>query len=373
MKITDVRTTTIIRRYADAPRNTHHVWSERRYVLVSIETDAGVAGLGEIYTDGHNATEVLEATVREDVAPHILGRDPREIGAITASLVGRQTLSGRAGGFGPILAGIDIALWDVLGRIAGLPLWVLLGGSANQVRTYASGGMYGPDITPESLAREMATAVASGDSGVKIKVGAARIPEDVARVAAIREAVGPDVQLMVDAMFAPSVGGALELARALAPFDLHFLEAPTHALDLRGWERIRDVTGIPLSGPELESSVDLMRDILHRDVVQFLQYDVTLAGGLSRGRDLAALARAHHRQVTLHCATSAIGLAASLHLGAAIGNCDSVEHHVLHQGLHDLLWQSGWTRTGGGIAAPDAPGLGLPFDLDDILRGEEAA
>jgi len=370
VKITDVRTAIVTRTYANGPRNTHHVWSERRYLLVSVDTDQGIFGLGEIYTDSHNATEVLELAVRLDVAPHLIGRDPLAIGAISAELEARQTLSGRAGGFGPILAGVDIALWDILGKVAGQPLWKLLGGHSGRARTYASGGMYGEDITPESLGQEMASAVADGDFGVKIKAGAASLSEDVARVAAVRKAIGPDVALMVDAMFAPGLPEALRLAHALRPYDLHFLEAPTHALDLAGWVRIRDDAGIPLSGPELESSLDLMRDILARDIVQFLQFDVTLAGGLTRGRDLAALARAHHRPVTLHCATSAVGLAASLHLGGAIANCDSVEHHVLHQGLHEHLWASGWRRENGMVAAPDAPGLGIPFDLDDILQME---
>ncbi|WP_308918041.1 mandelate racemase/muconate lactonizing enzyme family protein [Jannaschia sp. LMIT008] len=373
MKITDVKAATIRREYADAPRNTHHVWSERRYVLVSVETDTGLSGLGEIYTDGHNSTDVLELTVARDVAPHLIGHDPRAIGALIASLEDRQTLSGRADGFGPILAGIDIALWDLFGKIVNQPLWRLLGGHSDRVRTYASGGMYGDAITPESLAREMAAAVAEGNNGIKIKAGAAPLAEDVARVAAIREAIGPDVPLMVDAMFAPTLGQAIRLARALVPFDLHFLEAPTAALDLAGWSRIRDAVGIPLAGPELQSSVKLMRDILERDVVQFLQYDVTLAGGLSRGRDLAAMARAHHRQVSLHCATSAVGLAASVHLGGAIPNCDGVEHHILHQGLHEHLWASGWKRSGGAIVAPDRPGLGIPLSLHDILAAEERA
>ena len=371
MRIDAIRTAVIRRVYSDAPSNTHHTWHERRYLLVGIETDAGIAGIGEIYTDAHGAPEVSEAIIRQEIVPHLLGRDPLAIGAIHALLEDRWMLGGRTGGYGPVLAGIDIALWDIVGQSSGQPLWKLLGGHSSHVPTYASGGMYG--LSTGALARDMAAAIAAGDCGVKIKVGAAPLAHDVARVAAVRDAIGPDVPLMVDAMFALTLGEALKLARALLPFDLHFLEAPTNALDLVGWERIRDGVGVPLSGPELQSSVDLMRDILVRDVVQFLQYDVTLAGGLSVGRDLAALARAHHRSVSLHCATSAVGLAASAHLGAAISNCDGVEHHLLHRGLHDRLWQSDWRRENGGIVVPDRPGLGLPFTFDDILADAEVA
>jgi L-alanine-DL-glutamate epimerase-like enolase superfamily enzyme len=370
MKIAAVQTAVIRRTYPDAPSNTHHTWSERRYLLVGIETDAGITGIGEVYTDAHGAPEVSEAMIREEIAPRLVGRDPLAIGALHADLENRRMLGGRAGGYGPVLAGIDIALWDIVGQATGQPLWKLLGGHSDRVATYASGGMYGPTISIDALAGEMAAAVEAGDRGVKIKAGAAALTDDVKRVAAVRDAIGPDVPLMVDAMFAPSLAEALRLARALLPFDLHFLEAPTDALDLAGWERIRDAVGIPLAGPELQSSVDLMRDMLRRDVVQFLQFDVTLAGGLTTGRDLAALARVHHRPVSLHCATSAVGLAASVHLGAAIQNCDGVEHHVLHRGLHDRLWRSDWRRVDGAIVAPDRPGLGLPFTFDDILADD---
>lgn len=372
MTITDVRTAVIRRTYPDAPSNTHHTWSERRYLLVCVETDAGISGIGEVYTDAHGAPEVSEAMIREEIAPRLAGRDPLAIGAIHTDLERRRMLGGRAGGYGPVVAGIDIALWDIAGQATGQPLWKLLGGCSDQIATYASGGMYGPAISTGALAHDMAAAVEAGDRGVKIKAGAASLSEDVARVAAVRDAIGPDVPLMVDAMFAPSLGEALRLARALLPFDLHFLEAPTDALDLAGWERIRDAVGIPLAGPELQSSVELMRDMLARDVVQFLQFDVTLAGGLTAGRDLAALARAHHRPVSLHCATSAVGLAASAHLGAAIPNCDGVEHHLLHRGLHEHLWRSDWRRTDGAIIVPDRPGLGLPFTFAEIVAEEGA-
>jgi L-alanine-DL-glutamate epimerase-like enolase superfamily enzyme len=128
---------------------------------------------------------------------------------------------------------------------------------------------------------------------------------------------------------------------------------------------------MPLAGPELQSSLDLMRDFLVHGATHFLQFDVVLAGGISAGRDLAGLARAFHRPVTLHCAASAVGLAASAHLGAAIGHCDSLEYHLMHQGLHERLWPAGWTLANGEITVPDKPGLGLDFDLDTLL-GEEA-
>jgi D-arabinonate dehydratase/D-galactarolactone cycloisomerase len=215
-------------------------------------------------------------------------------------------------------------------------------------------------------------AVAEGYGGVKIKAAGGPLRDDIARVAAVRAAIGGDARLMVDAMFVPDVPGALRMARALQPFDLHFLEAPTRAADIRGWASIQRAAGIPLAGPELSASVDLAREFLLHEACHFLQYDVNLAGGLSQGRELGALAGAFHRPVTLHCAASAVGVAASAHLGASLPNCDSLELHLLHQGLHEHLWSSGWRRSAGELVIPQRPGLGLDIDFDALVRARES-
>ena len=370
MRITAVRAHLHRQTYDGGVGNTHHRWTERNYLLVSVSIDKGWFGLGEAYADHTVSPAAAAAILREEIAPHLIDRDPRDIGRHRARLGARQVLSGRAGGLAPLLSAVDIALWDLLGKIAGLPLHRLLGGFADRATVYGSGGMYGADVTLARLAEEARAAVSRGMAGVKIKGAGASIEEDVARVAAVRDALGPGRPLMVDAMFAPSASGAIRLARALMPFDLHFLEAPTAAADVEAWARLAGLGLVPLAGPELESDVDLMRRHLVSGAAQFLQYDVTIAGGLSGGRDLAALAAAVHRPVTLHCATSAIGLAASAHLAAALPNADGVEYHLLHQGLHDRLWSSGWRLADGALVAPDKPGLGLDIHPDELADPE---
>jgi L-alanine-DL-glutamate epimerase-like enolase superfamily enzyme len=372
LKVADIRTVVVTHRYDGTARNTRHAWKGKTYLLVSVETDGGVSGLGEVYCDGEGSPKVLQAILHEEVAPQIKGEDPRGIERIRGKLSERSVLSGRAAATTVAMAGVDIALWDLLGKITGQPIHRLLGGHSDRASVYGSGGMYGPGLTPERLAETMSEATRSGLAGVKIKAAGAPLDEDVARVAAVRDAIG-SARLMVDAMFAPTVPEAVRLARALEPFGLHFLEAPTNAADLRGWGAVRRATSIPLAGPELEGSPDVMRDYVLADAVHFLQFDVVLAGGLSQGRDLAALARAFHRPISLHCAASAVGLAASAHLAAAVPNCDSLEFHLMHQGLHERLWSSGWKLDAGDLVIPDRPGLGLNFELDDLARLEAAA
>jgi L-alanine-DL-glutamate epimerase-like enolase superfamily enzyme len=114
----------------------------------------------------------------------------------------------------------------------------------------------------------------------------------------------------------------------------------------------------------------LMRQLLHAQALAYLQFDVTIAGGLGLGRDLAALARAHWRDITLHCAASAVATAASAHLGAAVGGCDGLEFHVMHDGLRDRLWACGWRLEDGRLMVPNRPGLGIDLGDEDQQRLE---
>ncbi|MCC6197746.1 MAG: mandelate racemase/muconate lactonizing enzyme family protein [Burkholderiales bacterium] len=371
MKIRRLRSTIITCRYDAAVRNTHHAWTHKQYLIVAVDADDGATGLGEIYCGGECDPRVIEALLRFDVAPRIVGMDADRIGAVRQRIGAAASLSGRPDALVLAAAGVDTALWDLLGKRTGRPLWQLLGGSGNRVAVYGSGGMYGADITPGSLGEDMSRAIAMGYGGVKIKGAGGSLADDVERVAAVRTAIGPTAKLMVDTMFAPDVPTAIRLARALEPYDLHFLEAPTRAADIRGWAAIGRTTGMALAGPELEARMDVAREFLLHDACHFLQFDVTLAGGIAQGRDLAALAGAFERPVTLHCTASAVGVAASAHLGAALSNCDSLEMHVLHRGLHEHLWSSGWKLADGALTIPDRPGLGLDIDFDQLMRSPE--
>ncbi|MFN8924464.1 MAG: mandelate racemase/muconate lactonizing enzyme family protein [Rhodospirillales bacterium] len=366
MRITGLRSLTVTRRYDGSLRNTRHVWTHKDAVIVVVEAEDGRFGLGEVYCDAVSSTAQHHAGLRDWATPLVVGADARGIEAIRRRLTESAVLSGRGGAADALIAGIDIALWDLLGKFAGLPVFRLLGGYADRVPAYASGGMFGAGTTPEGLAEEMRAAVGRGLRGVKVKVAGGPLADDVARVRAIRAALGPGVPIMVDAMFLPTVPEAIRLGHALAPFELHFLEAPTAMEDVAGWCRIRDATGLMLAGPELHWSVDRMRDMLAADAVHYLQWDVTLAGGISQGRTLAGLAAAFHRTVSLHCSGSGIGLAATAHLAAGIANCDGIEFHLMHQALFDRLWRAGWSLADGTLRLPETPGLGLDLTPDEL-------
>ncbi|MCC7281839.1 MAG: mandelate racemase/muconate lactonizing enzyme family protein [Acetobacteraceae bacterium] len=365
MRIAALRAGTITRRYDGTARNTHHAWTAKNYVLVMLETDAGLAGLGEMYCDGGGTPEVAVAMLRHEVAPVLVGADARLPGAIVQALGARMALSARGSAASAAIAAVDIALWDLVGKIAGQPLYRLLGGVSDRAPVYASGGMYGPAGTPERLADAFAAARSQGLRGAKLKVGAASLDLDFARAGAVRAAIGPEAPLMVDAMFVPDVPGAIALARRLAPLDLHFLEAPTAPTDIAGWCMVARASGVPLAGPELSDDARLMRTMLHQGAVQYLQFDVAIARGITGGRALASLAALHHRRTSLHCAASAVALAAGAQLAAGLGNCDGLEFHLMHDGLREHLWASGWRLEEGCLVIPDRPGLGITLGEEE--------
>lgn len=371
MRIVSLRTAVLRRAYDGSLRNTRHAWNAKHYVLVELETDTGLRGYGEMYCDGGGAPGVAVAMLREELAPHVVGHDALRPAALAYALQSRMALSARGSAATCALSAVDIAAWDLLGKACGRPLHELLGGATEGVSVYASGGMYGEGQTPGTIAAEMAAAQRAGLAGAKIKVGGATLEEDLERLARTREAIGAQARLMADAMFQPSVPQAVALGRAASRQALHFLEAPTAMDDAPGWREIRNATGVPLAGPELSASLLLMRSLVETSAVDFLQYDLAIAGGITVGQKLAAFAAVHRRPVTLHCAASAIAMAAAAHLGTAIGNCDSLEFHVMHDGLRERLWSSGWRLRDGRLLPSPLPGLGVALGEDDLALFSE--
>jgi len=365
MKITKVVPRVIRRPMGGRVWNPRIRWHEKVIVLVFVETDSGDVGVGEAWASG-GSPEALVRTLEDDLAPLVVGEDPAYLARVWERAFRSTEISARPGIVSAALSAVDTALWDLLGKALRTPLYKLLGAHADAVYCYASAGLYGEGKTPDDLAREMAGYVAQGFTGVKLKVGGALLAEDVARVAAVREAVGPGVRLMVDAVYNLSVPEAIRLARALAPYDIYWLEAPVSPRDVAGQARVNAAGPIPVCGNETEHGRDRFRDLITAGAVEFVQFDVAACGGISEGRRIADLAAAFHRPCSLHAASSAVLMAASLHLGAALPNCDSIEYHMLHQWLWDLVPAGTFAVRQGYVRPPDGPGLGLALTADDV-------
>ena len=234
------------------------------------------------------------------------------------------------------------------------------------MRCYASAGLYGDGKDVDALAEEMRGYLARGFTDVKLKVGGVPLDEDVARVAAVRDVVGAQGRLMVDAVYTLDVPSALRLARAFEPYDVYWFEAPVSPDDVRGQAVVNARSAIPVCGNETEYGRDRFAQLIDARAVEFVQFDIAACGGVTEGRRIAEMASAAHLPCTLHAASSAVLLAATLHLAAALPNVDSVEYHMLHQWLWDRLPADTFSVTDNLVRPPAGPGIGVALHYDDL-------
>ncbi len=346
--------------------NAQQRWRTKDVVLVFVEADNGLLGVGECWTPGA-AAEPLLATIEHDLAPLVIGADPFSARRIWDQAWRATDLSSRRGITLAALSGVDTALWDLAGKATGTPLYKLLGAARDAVPCYASAGLYGRDKGPNELAAEIGGYLARGFQAVKIKVGGVALGEDVERVRAVREAIGAGPRLMVDANGMLDVPGALRMAQAFAPFDVYWLEAPLPPGDVAGQAVVNARGAIPVCGNETEFGLDGFRRLIEARAVEYVQPDVSVCGGIAETLRIASLAAAFHLPVTLHASSTAVCLAASLHVAASIPNLESVEYHMLHQWLFDRLPADAFAVGAGGLVAPPpGPGLGIDLHPDEV-------
>jgi D-galactarolactone cycloisomerase len=347
--------------------------------LVEIETDTGLVGLGEakvaVGNLGHYAAIVT--LIREEWAPLLVGRDPRDITAIWELLYsgsrshyalreGRAFPTvGRRGITMSALSGIDIALWDLLGQSLGQPLWRLLGGRCRErVPAYASGGW----APVGAIGKQLLQYVERGHRAVKMRVGLQdkSVDDSAARVREVRETLGPDIGLMVDAHGTWSVRQAQRFARKVEDCDLAWLEEPVSPENIPGQAEVRASTDIPIASGESEQTRFAFRDLIDARAVDVCQPDLAIAGGITETVRIAALAASHELTVAPHLWGGAMLFAAGLHLCLATPCATTVEFSRGENPLLNDLTEEGFDLVDGYVTAPDRPGLGLTLRRDFV-------
>src|SRR5215468_7315659 len=347
--------------------------------LVEVDTDAGLTGLGEakavVGNLGHYAAIV--ALIREELAPLLVGRDPRDVTAVWERLYngsrahyalreGRTFPTvGRRGITLSAISGIDIALWDLLGQDLGVPVWRLLGGRCrDRVPAYASGGW----APVGGIGKQLAQYVERGHRAVKLRVGLQdrSVNDSAARVREARETLGPDVGLMVDAHGTWSVREAQRFARKVEDCDLAWLEEPVSPENLAGQAEVRASTDIPIAAGESEQTRFAFRDMIAAGAVDICQPDPAIAGGFTETLRIAALASAHELRVAPHLWGGAILFAAGLHLCVATPCATTVEFSRGENPLLNDLTEEGFDLVDGDVMAPERPGLGLTLRRDFV-------
>ncbi len=384
MKIADVRTIPLSYRCEPPYGSAGGMQSARGGLLVEVETDSGITGIGEAGVGGGSTRGVIETQLR----PMLLGEDPLLIEGLWQKMFARTRQYGRRGIVMNALSGIDIALWDIAGKVAKMPVYRLLGACRDRVEAYASGGFYQEGKSVDDLAGEAEGYRARGFKGMKMKIG--RNPstqshlrhlvggadrcevepeEDIARVAAVRRALGPRAKLMVDVNCAWSPAMAIEMGRALEPYRLYWIEEPVATDDIDGSARVATALATAIAGYETEIGLYGFRELITRGAVDIVQPDLAWSGGFSECRRIAALAQAHHLMVAPHAFASAVTLAASLHFIASIPNGLVLEFDQNPNGLRDDLLKEPIRIDGDGmICLPDRPGLGIELDPAAVAR-----
>jgi D-arabinonate dehydratase len=388
MRIVDIRTTALSYPCDPPYGSAGGMQARRGALLVEVETDEHVTGIGEAGVGGGATAAVIERTLK----PMLLGEDPLLIEGLWQRMFARTRQFGRRGVVMNALSGIDIALWDIAGKVAKMPLYRLLGGARERVEAYASGGFYSEGKSVDDLAGEAEGYRALGFRGMKMKVG--RNPstqthlrhlvehaekcvvepeEDIARVAAVRRALGRQAKLMVDVNCAWSPAMAIAMGRALEPYDLYWIEEPVATDDIDGSARVAAALATPIAGYETEIGLYGFRELIGRGAVDIVQTDIAWAGGFSECRRIAALAQAHHLMMAPHAFAGAVLLAASLHFIAAIPNGLVLEFDQNPNGLRDeLLKEPFAVGPDGMMRLPERPGLGIELDPAAVDRFRSA-
>ncbi len=340
--------------------------------LLEIRTDDGHAGIGECIV--RRAPQVTRTVVDSLLAPVLIGRDPRDVEGLWDEMLGQLRRWGHTRGFViEAMSGVDIALHDLLAHHAGLPLFKFLGGHGRMsVKCYASSVYIAPF---EEMAREASAQVARGHTAVKVKIGRGEtlggLRADVESVRAVRQAVGPGVEIMLDANSAYDAATAIRLCRQIEPLDIAWLEEPVPPDDVSGYELIRKSTSIPLAAGESEFGVFGFRDLIERRAIDVLQPDIARVGGFTGARRAAALAHAYNLRYAPHTGFSAgIAHLASLHLAATVPNFMTYEYFYAPNALRDIFTESFPQPKGDRIPVPTKPGLGLDLDWDLVRRYE---
>jgi D-galactarolactone cycloisomerase len=373
MKIAKVRTH-ILEAALSQPFAYSRAWYDRRTAMVvEIETDDGLTGWGECYGPAR-----MTAAVVDTVGAGLIGEDPLRTDVIWQTVYAQLRDHGQKGVVIQGLSGIDIALWDIKGKHFGVPVHRLLGGAhRTQVQAYATGLYRRKSGDPLAyLAEEAAGYVADGFTAVKLKVGFG-VQEDAAVTRAVREAIGPDVALMVDANHAYDAVAAIRLGRMIERHDIGWFEEPVPPEDLAGYREVKAALTIPIAGGECEFTRFGFRDLLVSRAVDIVQPDTCAAGGLSECKKIADMAEAFGVRYNPHVWGTGIAIAASLQLLAVLPThtptslapaqpmleFDRTEHPI-----RQALLARPIEHAAGIVAVPEGPGLGIEVDRQALAR-----
>lgn len=339
--------------------------SARDYCLVKVRSTDGVEGIGFCYV-GSAGGRIAEVAVEELLAPRLIGEESLRVEGLWHAMYQESLLQGRSGSVMRGISILDTALWDLNARTARLPLHLYLGAFVDgRVPAYASGGYYLEGKTPEKLGEELARYVEAGFKAVKMKVGRGTPAAEEARIEAARDAVGPDVHLMLDANNAwNDVPTALQYIRRYEPYDPYWIEEPFGPDDIDSHARLAELTNVVVATGEIAYGRWYHKELLDKRGAEILQTDALVCGGITEWKRIAALAAGYGVTLCPHWFHDV-----HAPLVAATPNARYVEFFIDDQVLNfRRLIDRQLAHENGELVLHDTPGLGFEFDEDAVRR-----
>jgi galactonate dehydratase len=342
------------------------IFAVAQFVYVKILTDEGLYGLGEASLSGRSLAVV--AALEQYIKPLLIGRDATRIEFIWQDIYRGTFWRG-----GPVLqsalAGVDIALWDLAGKALGVPTFRLLGGAArDKVLVYRHVRCKDPESTVESGQSLLAEGykvlrISPLDAFAQADVfDAARgVHRSVDFMAALREAVGDEVQIIFEAHTRLNPPQAVELCNAVEPYRPFYVEDPIRSENPASFAHLRAHTNVALGTGEQLHDKWTYRELIERELVDYLRVDICHTGGITEGKKIAAMGEVHYQELACHYTASPVSTAAMLHLNMSIPNC-AVQEFAPTGGWMDDVIQHSWVVEDGYLLKPETPGLGVDIN-----------
>jgi D-galactarolactone cycloisomerase len=354
----------------------------RQAFLIKITTDSGIWGIGEAFTYGAPLGS-LQEILDQQIAPVLIGQNPEFIEKLWQTMYWRTIANGRRGLTMAVISGVDIALWDLLGKSCGLPVCKLLGQYRGQIPAYASGGFYAPGKGLEELGNEIEGYLKKGYRDVKIKAGrtldrpdaplqymgyqkeSVTLDEDWERIRLVKKLIGKG-RLIVDVNASWNTRKGVQNARKLLDLGVEVIEEPLPFEDTEGYRAISAAAPeLLIAGCETQQGLKNFKNMITEGHIDIVQPDVGWAGGISEVRKIGTFALAHGKNISLHCFGSAVLFAASLQVAASMANTTAMESEENPNPLKTEITTVPFeTDPKMDFTVPEAPGLGIEIDWD---------
>jgi len=345
----------------------------RNYLFVRLTTDTGLTGVGEASLEWQEKT--VQTLIHEWVEDRVVGADPYDVEQLASNLIRDQYQGGST--VLTAISGVEIACWDLIGKASGQPVYQLLGGQSRERLPAYANGWYGGARTPADYAEKARAVVSRGYRAMKFdpfgiawkEMTNAEMKEAEQIVGAVREAVGDDVELMIEVHGRLSTACAIEMGRRLTPYRPAWYEEPVAPLDLDGLKEVKTSLPFKMAAGERLYTLEEFGRLISMRACDVVQPDLAHVGGLSIGKKVAVLAKAHDLAISPHCSVGPVALCAAIHFGWSTPDVLIQENFA----EYDVPWRNelvrGWNPIRAGeFALPQGPGLGIDIDVEACAR-----